>query len=249
MPSLRTFGLHSVAAVICLCSVVSAAAAANPKLDAALCDAAPTGAPKAITALIKKGANPNTVCSAFEATPLENAARVDNAANMTALLAAGADVNAWSGGDACCWKTALGFSYSAPTMRFLVAHHADVNVRSPGQGDTPLLWMGESVTMDNSDQTGDADAQIAQVLVDAGADVNAQDTMGMTPLLMGVSAHGKSFVTLLLDHGANVNARNSSGNDALDVVLNGENSPLTSAADVQSLKDVETLLRARGGVQ
>lgn len=225
------------------------AAFANPKLDSALCDAAQHGTPAAIKMLVKKGAHVNTICSSWQATPLENAARADNIANMTALLDAGADINAWSGGDACCRETALGFAQSVPTVRFLLDHHANVNIRKASDGSTPLIWLSMSVTMSDTDQSADDHTEIARLLIDAGADVNAADHDGMTPLIMGVGAHSKSFVELLLDHGANVNARNSSGVSALDDTMNLENSPLTPAGDLQALRDLEAFLRAHGAVQ
>ena len=225
------------------------AAFASPKLDSALCDAAEHGTPATITKLVKKGANKNAICSDWQATPLENAAHLDKIANMTALLNAGADVDAWSGGDACCQQTALGFARSVPTASLLIAHHANVNIRRASDGYTPLIWLSMSVTMASSDESADDDTGVAKLLIDAGADVNAAGNDGLTPLGMGIGAHSKSFVVLLLDHGANINARNSFGVSPLGVTLNGENNPLTSAEDAQGLREIEALLRSRGAVE
>ena len=232
-----------------LCGLVPIVAFANSKLDGALCDAATHGTPATIKALVKNGAKVNTICSAWQATPLENAAHDDNIANMTALLGAGANVDAWSDGDACCRETALGFASSLPTVRFLLAHHANVNIRRASDNSTPLIWLSMSVAMADTDQSADDDTKIAQALIDAGADVNAGNKIGLTPLIMGVGAYSKSFVGFLLDHGANVNARNSFGNTALAVTLNLKNSPLTPAEDSEKASDIETLLRAHGAVQ
>jgi len=222
---------------------------ANPDLDSALCDAAQHGTPAAIKALVEKGANANVICSDWQATPLENAAHLDNVANMTALLDAGADVDAWSGGDACCQETALGYARSVPTASLLIAHHANVNIRRAGDGYTPLIWLAMSATMASTDQSADDDTKIAQLLIDAGADVNAAGNDGLTPLSMGIGAHSKSFVVLLLDHGANVNGRNSFGVSPLGVTINGENSPLATADEVQALQEIDALLRSHGAVQ
>jgi ankyrin repeat protein len=89
------------------CGLMPGSAFANPNLDSALCDAAKHGTPAAIKVLVRKGADTNVICSG-QATPLEHAARDDKIANMKALLDAGANVDAWSGGDACCQETALG---------------------------------------------------------------------------------------------------------------------------------------------
>jgi len=221
----------------------------DKSLDSALCDAAQHGTPAAIKALVKQGAQVDTICSSWQATPFENAVRDDNIANMTALLDAGADIDAWAGGDACCRETALGFAQSVLTVRFLLDRHANANIRRASDGSTPLIWLSMSATMADTDRSADGDTKIAQLLIDAGADVNVKDNDGMTPLIQGAGAHSKSFVKLLLDHGADVNARNSNGNSALDVTTNLKDSPLTSADDSQALSDLETFLRAHGAVQ
>jgi ankyrin repeat protein len=222
---------------------------ANPSLDSALCDAAQNGTQAAIKALVEKGANTNVICSDWQATPLENAAHLDNVANMTALLDAGADVDAWSGGAACCQETALGYARSVPTASLLIARHANVNIRRAEDGYTPLIWLAMSASIASTDQSADNDTKIAQLLIDAGADANAAGNDGLTPLSIGIGAHSKSFVVLLLDHGANVNARNSFGVSPLGVTMNGENSPLATADEVQALREIDALLRSHGAVE
>jgi len=57
---------------------------------------------------------------------------------------------------------------------------------------------------------------VAEFLLASGADVNAQDKYGFTPLDLALSSyHYIDVVTLLLDKGANVNARSFQGLDAL----------------------------------
>src|SRR5207245_2422560 len=74
--------------------------------------------------------------------------------------------------------------------------------------------------------------EVAQLLIARGADVNAQDPHGLTPLMMCASEHGSAaMVRLLLAHGANVNARTrDTGMTAL--LMAAEFAPKTEASPV-----------------
>jgi ankyrin repeat protein len=90
------------------------------------------------------------------------------------------------------------------------------------RGITPLMYAAE---------IGSLDAM--RLLIDGGADVNAQNAFGSTALLWSVSDPAK--VRLLLDHGAQVNAVAKSGRTALIV-----------AAYTNPSAEVVKLLLARG---
>lgn len=65
---------------------------------------------------------------------------------------------------------------------------------------------------------------IAQILINAGADPNAKDRLGLTPLLVacGKPTTGyKTTVELLLQKGANVNVRDPLGNTPLLLSISG----------------------------
>ena len=232
----------------CFAPAARASSSGDPKLDAALCDAATKGKPADIKLLVDQGANVNTICSSWQATPLENATRDDNFPNMTALLDAGADINAWGGGD-CCLKTALAYAYSVPAVQWLLAHHANINIHSAKNGSTPLIWLSMGVCMASTDEAADAKTKIAQVMIDGGADVNSTDKDGMTPLIMAIGAHSKSFVALLLDHGAKVNARNNYGVSPMSESMGLESRAAVTSDDPQAYRDIQALLRAHGGVK
>ena len=55
--------------------------------------------------------------------------------------------------------------------------------------------------------------KIAAMLIEQGADINARDHFGNTPLHIGV--RHKEMVALLLEKGAKVNTRNAFGNTPL----------------------------------
>jgi ankyrin repeat protein len=62
---------------------------------------------------------------------------------------------------------------------------------------------------------GDIDLQEMKRLIDAGADPNAQDDNGWTPLHIAAQESSLDAVRLLLDAGANPNVRNSGGQTPL----------------------------------
>ena len=61
----------------------------------------------------------------------------------------------------------------------------------------------------------------SQRLLDLGADVNAQDCGGMTPLMFAAMNDHSDVMQLLLRRGANAALRDHGGNNALDSARNG----------------------------
>ncbi len=52
---------------------------------------------------------------------------------------------------------------------------------------------------------------VAELLIEKGADVNAKDYKGYTPLSLAALDSDKHFAELLIEKGADVNARNNKG--------------------------------------
>lgn len=76
--------------------------------------------------------------------------------------------------------------------------------------------------------------EVAQMLIDAGADVNARNDQQMTPLYL---AQHRSLVDLLVKHGADLNSRAQGGLTPLHVAA-------SEGEDTGSLEVIEALLKA-----
>ena len=118
-------------------------------------------------------------------TPLADAALKGNAEGVRLLLEAGAHVDAVGPtGSQPIHDAALGDS--GDTIRELVKHGADVNARTPDEARTPLHFaaaMGKK--------------HAAEALVELGADLEARDSSGRTPLEAAERAGLKEVVAIL----------------------------------------------------
>jgi ankyrin repeat protein len=164
------------------------------------------GAAPVVKLLLDRGANPNPNGNPFsESSPLIEAASAGDAATIELLLARGADAKAAA-------QPALTM---AVTMRcskcvdLLVAKDLDRDAYTGALADVAVL--------------GDSNA--VRLMLDHGADVNAFDPLGRTPLMYAAVSDliPVDVVKLLIERGADVNARNrhkeagDSGLTALDI--------------------------------
>ena len=154
--------------------------------------------------LLEHGANPNpNAHPAAESSPLIEAATAPDAAGMELLLARGADAKA-AGEQALEMAVTL---QCAKCLALLTAKGIDKEAYS--------------LALPNIAALGDANA--VRLMLDHGADVNAFDSLGRTPLMYAAASDllALDVVKLLVERGADINAKNAhkqSGDSGLTVL-------------------------------
>jgi ankyrin repeat protein len=135
---------------------------------------------------------------------LEAAAEHCDVSAMNSALASGTDINAPLSHGRTLLAMVVADGYNCPNqaaaVQMLISKGADVNTKDD---------YGDSVLHDSIGETRSHDVTIA--LINAGADVNATNKFGMTPLWFA----GPDVASALIAKGANVNAKDKSGQTAL----------------------------------
>src|ERR1035438_2626878 len=96
-----------------------------------------------------------------------------------------------------------------PAVELLVAHKADPNIGRLEYEWTPLHEAAQR-----------GSKGIAEVLLKAGADVNAKETHGCTPLNIAASGKQREVAELLLANHADPNAKSDIGQTPLHIAVN-----------------------------
>ena len=162
--------------------------------------------------LLERGANPNpNAHPAAESSPLMEAAAAGDAANMELLLGRGADVK----------------EAGEPALEMAVTVRCSKCVALLAAKN--LSKKDYSVALANTVVFGDLNA--VRLMLDHGADVNAIDPLGRTPLMYAAASDllPLDVVKLLVERGADINAKDAhkqggdSGFTVLDIAkLHGE---------------------------
>lgn len=218
----------------CLCALLSTRAAqeSQESLGPNLFSILRGGNARALRAALDGGASPNARDAAGN-TPLLLAAAYGDAPSLQLLLERGADVNATNRAGATALMRA---ATSHAKLRMLLERGASANARS-ALGNTALLLAarpsgsyaavkllvahGADVTATNNAggsalmaAAAGGDLKTARLLIERGANVNAQPTPdepgflfggGRTPLMWAAFRGNVPMVELLIEAGANVN--------------------------------------------
>jgi ankyrin repeat protein len=184
------------------------------------------------------------------ADPIHDAAKIGDLAGVQAELDKGTDVNvSGNGGMTPLHCATLGGHKEV--VELLIANGADVNAKDE-DGDTPLAYAeGEIADLlrQHGGKTGDwlnADKSIHKAAsggnieaikqhLNGGANVDAKDEEGWTPLHFAAWFGHKEIVELLIAEGADVNVKDHKGR-----------TPLNEAIETNQTKTAD-LLRTHGG--
>jgi uncharacterized protein len=184
--------------------------------------AATNGSAPMIDRLLKAGADPNAALTPAGDTAVMMAARTGKPDAIRALVEAGANVNAkenWGGTTALMWAVSEGHAEAA---RLLLSAGADVNARSHYvaaangrgfEGRTPVASRTDPKVEEFASgwltplmlASREGDVELARILVEAGADVNAVAGDGKTALALSIFNGNYEAASFLVANKADVN--------------------------------------------
>ena len=149
--------------------------------------------------LLEKGADP--LHEASDQTALHASARNGHLAVMRLLIEAGVDIDVEAGHETT--PLLLAAREARPdAVALLLAHGADVS-KKDSYGNTVLHRIRDMFSPPMHEMHEGDLARTIKVLVDAGADVNAKNTRGETPLVKMCGDGSVEAVRVLLAQGAN----------------------------------------------
>ncbi len=150
-----------------------------------------------------------TVQDSSGATPLHEAVRYGNVEIARALLNSGADVNAKDNLGKTPVMLIIPKDKLAETYKLLITYRASLLQKD---------MFGDTVLHNAAMQT--VDASTMSLLISGGADVDARNKEGVTPLAIAVQKNNLETVKLLTAAGANIHTQDTNGNSPLSIAFN-----------------------------
>ena len=177
---------------------------------------------KTLSLLLSKGADVSARCTTSQKTALHVAAMSGNIQAIEVLLAHGADLSATDTESSTPYILALEEDQSHAASRLL--EHMTAKRRE----ERCLQVKGNIVPNDHSSMGKNlrrfakfGQADMIQILLDNGADVNARSRKGTTAVMKASSGGHLEVLDLLKDRGADFAAKNSDGDSALNFACQG----------------------------
>lgn len=147
------------------------------------------------------------------------------------LLKAGADVNA-TGDYANSALAVAAENGHEEIVKLLLENHALVDAREAG-GTTPLMWAST--------------ADIVELLLRAGADINAIDREGRAALHHAAKGSNSEVIQTLLENGAHIDAENNHGFNPVGVAASLGNEELV--LQLLTTPNRKMIIRALAGIK
>ncbi len=101
----------------------------------------------------------------------------------------------------------------AEISEYLIQKNLDPNSNNK-DNETPLHKLCDNVSENN--------VAIAEVLINGGADINAKDTFGNTPLISAIMTNNTQLVAHLIQKGADLKIKNNDGKNAEDIMAENQ---------------------------
>jgi ankyrin repeat protein len=115
-------------------------------------------------------------------------------------------------------------------------------------GMSPNVKQGGITALMEASRRGKTHSEIAAALIQAGAEINAQDPYGVTPLLFAAISGSPETIRMLLKSGADVKAKDVDGRTALIETLTTENDLPPETIEELIQAGAEVNVRIYGGL-
>lgn len=199
----------------------------------ALAEAASKGQLQKVEALVEQGVDVNAR-GVRNATPLFFAMRSSNLEGFTKLLELGADPN-------------VVFDDGGTVMHWAVQHKNDAFLKAAlKHGGNPNLKNDDMFKHTPLFEALGEQSDKLDILLSAGADVNAQNRFGSTPVMVAAGRGRFDIVYKLLDHGADYQIKNNSGHTLADRIADKRGLMDSSHELYQWMQKVIVWLEERG---